>query len=303
MPEFLDLKEKLEKLEERVTSHDNRFTEHETIMDNTNNNMQMIQTTVSDHGEKIESCISSFTVLLVMKTKEEIESMKEKMEKMMAESKEMKEASEKMKKEIARMEEEIEKLKKCIGDIDSINRRLEKLMNEKTSVIKSEVAIKPETDHVVRENTIRETKTIIDTSALDDLRNSLLDTLASKDDLNYLTTRVESLETLSSNLSQQQDKANKEIEKINERLKALESQMLDKVSCEQYDELVALINALRAAINNKADPGTAGTTGPAAPVLMAAPVGPTVSSKDLNLIREVASKITDLETRVNALSK
>lgn len=209
-----------------------------------------------------------------MKTKEE-------MEKMMAESEQMKESMNKMMEEMTKMREDIEKLKKCIGDIEAMNKKLERLMNDKGKVVKNE------TDHVVRESDTKNTKTAIDTSYLDDLKNSLLESLVSKDDFNYLTKRVESLETLSSSLSKQQDKTNKEIERINERLKALEGQMLDKVSCDQYDELMKLVNMLRSGDNK-------GATGP---------VGPMVSSKDLNLIREVASKITDLETRVNTLAK
>lgn len=124
--------------------------------------------------------------------------------------------------------------------------------------------------------------------SLDRLREELLKTLATKDDLQALTKRVESLESLAEGLSKEQERTNKEIDTINERLKALEKQLADKVSCEQYDNLLALINQLRSTGDNKDE---------------LKPIGPIISSKDLNLLREIAGKFGDLETRVNTLAK
>jgi len=121
---------------------------------------------------------------------------------------------------------------------------------------------------------------------LEKFRKSLLETFASKGDLSNLTTRVESLETLTADLNKEQERTNKEIDCINEKLKELERQLMDKVSCDQYDNLLALINQVR-------------SKGDAEPV----PVGPIISSKDINLIKEITSKFGDLETRVNTLAR
>lgn len=56
MPEFVTLKQKVAKLEERVYSHDAKLAEHQTVIDTTSFNMQMMHMTVNDHDEKIEEC-------------------------------------------------------------------------------------------------------------------------------------------------------------------------------------------------------------------------------------------------------
>lgn len=57
MPEFVALKQKLNKLEERVYSHDSKFAEQQTLLDTTNFNMKMMQMTVNTHDENIAECI------------------------------------------------------------------------------------------------------------------------------------------------------------------------------------------------------------------------------------------------------
>ena len=54
MPEFVGLRQKLEKLEERVYNHDKQFAEQQTLIDTTSFNVQMIKMTVNDHEAKIE---------------------------------------------------------------------------------------------------------------------------------------------------------------------------------------------------------------------------------------------------------
>lgn len=136
---------------------------------------------------------------------------------------------------------------------------------------------------------------------LNKLRETLMDSLVSKDDFSYLTKRVEILEGLTSTLSKEQEKTHKEIEEINKRLKALEDQLLNKVNCDQYDELMRLINQLMAA--NKNNSVKSDDSGNSVKPIDPTPVGPMISSKDINLIKEVASKIEDIETRLNTLSK
>lgn len=237
MPEFTTLKQKVQKLEERVYSHDNKFAEHQTIIDTTNFNVQMMQMTVNDHDEKIEER-SYLHNEVVMKMKEQLDAMQ-----------------------------------KALED-------LTKLVNAKTQVIRKDSGKKGRV-----ETTVSDPKDYM--GSLERLREELLESLASKDDLDLLAKRVESLESLTSGLSKEQERTNREIEAINERLKALERQLADKVSCDQYDGLLALINQLRSAGDGKETQ----------------PIGPIVSSKDINLIREIASKFADLETRVNTLSK
>jgi len=62
MPEFVGLRQKVTKLEERVYTHDNKFAEHQTILDTTSFNVQMMQMTVNEHDEKIEECNSHFII-------------------------------------------------------------------------------------------------------------------------------------------------------------------------------------------------------------------------------------------------
>eukprot|EP00826_Nyctotherus_ovalis_P033950 TRINITY_DN2777_c0_g1_i2.p2 TRINITY_DN2777_c0_g1~~TRINITY_DN2777_c0_g1_i2.p2 ORF type:complete len:245 (-),score=86.16 TRINITY_DN2777_c0_g1_i2:1139-1873(-) len=237
MPEFTALKQKVQKLEERVYSHDNKFAEHQTIIDTTNFNVQMMQMTVNEHDEKIEER-SYFHNKIVMKMKEQLDAMQ-----------------------------------KALED-------LTKLVNAKTQVIRKDSGRKSKVETV-----ISDPKDYI--GSLERLREELLESLASKDDLNLLAKRIESLESLTSDLNKEQEKTNKEIEAINERLKALEKQLLDKVGCDQYDSLLALINQLKSPGDGKE----------------VQPIGPIISSKDVNLIKEIASKFSDLETRVNTLSK
>ena len=53
MPEFIGLKDKLAKLEERVYAHDTQFAEQQTVIDTTNFNMQMLKMTVDDHEKRL----------------------------------------------------------------------------------------------------------------------------------------------------------------------------------------------------------------------------------------------------------
>jgi hypothetical protein len=62
MPEFAILKQKVAKLEERVYNHDAKLAEHQTVLDTTNFNVQMMQITVNEHDEKIEECILHITI-------------------------------------------------------------------------------------------------------------------------------------------------------------------------------------------------------------------------------------------------
>lgn len=206
-----------------------------------------------------------------------------------------------------KVKEDIEMLNKSLEDIKELKERLdklEKLINEKDNeraienanekVIEKTHEIQTEVKYVVQESNNDNLKNTVDTSSLESLKNSLLESLASKSDLSNLNkllmNRIEKLDAKTSELDKEQNKTNKEIEKINEKIKALESQMLDKVSCEQYDSLANLVNALRSADSKEELPP-------------AESIGPMISSKDLNLIKDVASRVSDLETRVNTLSK
>ena len=105
--------------------------------------------------------------------------------------------------------------------------------------------------------------------------------MASKDDLNFLEKRVETLEYTTSEHT-------KEIDKINEKLKALEQDLLNKVNCDQFDQLMAIVNQLQASGNNKGEP---------------VPVAPIISSKELNKLKDLSDKLAEMETRLDTLSK
>jgi peptidoglycan hydrolase CwlO-like protein len=173
---------------------------------------------------------------------------------------------------------------KLKDDMEKLQKELEELMkivNTKTKVVETEDK-KPKA----------EVPPLVTSSEgmpdLEKFRENLLEIFASKDDLNDLRTRVESLDTLTSDLNKEQEKTNKEVDRINEKLKELEKQLMDKVNCDQYDSLLALINQLRSTGDNKTE---------------AVPIGPIIPSKDINLIKEIANKFGDLETRVNTLAK
>ena len=57
MPEFVAIKDKLAKLEDRVYSHDERFVQHQTLMDATSFNLKMTQVTINEHDEKLQERI------------------------------------------------------------------------------------------------------------------------------------------------------------------------------------------------------------------------------------------------------
>ena len=87
--------------------------------------------------------------------------------------------------------------------------------------------------------------------------SGLLATLVKQADFEKLRERVEALETLGSELSEEQkriqgemagireqtEENTREIEKLKELLKALEKQLANKVDREDYDSLLALIKA------------------------------------------------------------
>lgn len=56
MTEFTDLRDKLDKLESQVFSHDSKLTQQQKSIDTTNNNVQQMQKTVQDHSDKLSEC-------------------------------------------------------------------------------------------------------------------------------------------------------------------------------------------------------------------------------------------------------
>ncbi len=102
----------------------------------------------------------------------------------------------------------------------------------------------------------------IDTSQLvklmESLKLELLGTLAKKEDLDALKKRVDTLESLTKTLNEEQEKTKTklggverqtientdDINIIKERLKQLEQKLGNKVNCEDYDKLLLLINQL-----------------------------------------------------------
>ena len=90
------------------------------------------------------------------------------------------------------------------------------------------------------------------------LKSELYETLVKKEDFTKLIKRVEELETLTQELRLGQDKLKAEVDgvskitmentdeinKLKEKIKALEAKLNNKVNCEDYDKLLVLINQL-----------------------------------------------------------
>lgn len=123
-------------------------------------------------------------------------------------------------------------------------------------------------------------KNLVDISSLEKLKDELLSTLVNKEDFNFLQKRVESLEETSARLNELQ-------EKTDERLKALEKQIGNKVNNDQFDYLRSLVNQLIAAGNKG---------GPASPV-------PMISTEDLNRIKDISDKLAEMEARLDSLAQ
>ena len=134
---------------------------------------------------------------------------------------------------------------------------------------------------------------------ISDLKAELLKSLASKHDFEVLLKRVESLETTSAMLKDSYEKAKAkinsvdnqtcentaEIDKLKEKMKMIEEKLTDKISYEEYDKLLAMIGQMQ--------PGSAPS----------APIAPLISTKELNMIREMVKRIPDIELRLESLFK
>jgi flagellar capping protein FliD len=156
-------------------------------------------------------------------------------------------------------------LKKKIAELEEHNKKFEELLNGQMNVS----TIDPDA-----------LKNKVDISSLEKLKDELLNTLVNKEDFNLLQKRVEFLEETSSRLNELQ-------EKTDERLKAIEKQLQNKVNCDQFDYLRALVNQLRAA-GNKSEP---------------APPIPMISSEELNRIKDISDKLAEMEARLDSLSQ
>lgn len=118
-------------------------------------------------------------------------------------------------------------------------------------------------------------------------------------DVNDLSERVEKLEGDYKEIDEKtKDNTDKitdnktEIEELKKLLKDLEDKITDKVGCEQFDQE---INYLKQLINSM---GKDGGDGPPAPLI---PTGPSLSTKDMNQLKDMFDKFPKLEDMINEL--
>lgn len=123
-------------------------------------------------------------------------------------------------------------------------------------------------------------RNLVDVASLEKLKDELLSTLVGKEEFSVLQKRVESLEATSTKLTELQ-------EKTDERLKAIEKQLSNKVNCDQFDYLRALVNQLKTA-GNKGEP---------------TPSIPAIPSIDLNRIKDISDKLAEIEARLDSLAQ
>ncbi len=266
MPEFIGVKDRLTKLEDRVYAHDERFVQHQTLLDATSFNLKMLQVTVNEHDEKLSECN---TCVFVYRTSKNIVS--------------------KMKEDLENLMKRVEELEKALKGLDV------KISGIKVPSIKdlaSSEGAGTSLDLSQLEGLIAK------------LKMELLESLAGKEEFQALLKRVESLESTTTTLTascetlkfdlgtvaKHTNENTDEIAALKAKLKALEDKLANKVNCEDYDKLLVLINQLRAS----------GTGGSGA---AAQPAGPLIPSKDLNKIKEIAEKIPDIESRLDSLFK
>ena len=210
--DITNLKDKLTKVEERVYSHDEKFASQQTLIDSTSCNLKMISFTVNEHEQKLEGCMHIIKrIIIVDKLIEEVNSMKTRLD-------------------------ELEKMMKSLGS------RIAKA-GEGVSVAPSQGIDESQLE-----------------SLISSLRIELMGKLTKQEDFNTLLKRVESLEAMTQSLNKSHEllkvevggigkqtaENTEEINKLKERFKAFEEKLADKVNCEDYDKLLALIQQLQA---------------------------------------------------------
>jgi DNA repair exonuclease SbcCD ATPase subunit len=209
--DLAELKERLGKVETHVVQHEQKLASQQTVIEATNASLKVVQTTVHEHEEKLTESIYDDITLLVGNLKAAIEELK------------------------ARLDE---------------LERLLKMMSEGKGEGEGEGKGEGEGE-----------SSGIDVSQLDklikSLRADLQGSMVKREDFEKLKKRVEDLEAQGRRLTEEQKQTQdrlttvskqttentEDIAKLKELLKAIEQKLANKVNCEDYDKLLALIKA------------------------------------------------------------
>ena len=181
------------------------------------------------------------------------------------------------------LKDTIEDLKKRLKELEDLKNKF----NELEKLILSQDNAKPgiELDALTSK---------VDISDLEKLKDELLNTLVSKEDFKQLEKRVEAAENHIETIDKRVGTAelniadhSKELEKINDRLKVIEQQLMNKANNDQIDRLIAMIKAAGTNQSTKVVQST----------------GPSISQNELNKLKEALDKIAEMEAQLDSLSK